>query len=231
MGLKREVFKMNCECYKNEDVAPIPMEGEWICLDNISKINGVSHGVGGCPPHQGACKLTLNVKNGIIAEALIETVGCSGITQSAVIASEILTGKNILEALNVHLVCDAINVAMKNAFLQFVYGRTQTAFSYGGLPIGSLSDELAEGKLSHVGTVISSETTPSVVLHTTEGYITRLALNSKDQIIGYQYLLLAKMLADLKSGKFISIFDYLREYGRYSEGTKFIDPRGDNSAI
>ena len=29
---------------------------------------------------QGACKLTLNVKEGVIQEALIETIGCSGMT-------------------------------------------------------------------------------------------------------------------------------------------------------
>ena len=44
-------------------------------------------------------------------------------------ASEILPGKTILEALNTDLVCDAINTAMRELFLQIVYGRTQSAFS------------------------------------------------------------------------------------------------------
>ena len=47
----------------------------------------------------GACKLTLNIKNGIIEEALVETVGCSGMTHSAAMAGEILIGKTILEHL------------------------------------------------------------------------------------------------------------------------------------
>ena len=94
----------------------------------VEDISGFTHGVGWCAPQQGACKLTLNVKDGIIEEALIETIGCSGMTHSAAMAAEILQGKTILEALNTDLVCDAINTAMRELFLQIVYGRTQSAF-------------------------------------------------------------------------------------------------------
>lgn len=94
--------------------APIPEEGKWVQAKEISDISGFTHGVGWCAPQQGACKLTLNVKNGVIEEALVETIGCSGMTHSAAMASEILIGKTILEALNTDLVCDAINVAMLN---------------------------------------------------------------------------------------------------------------------
>ena len=83
--------------------------------------------MGWCAPQQGTCKLSLNIKNGIIEEALVETIGCSGMTHSAAMAGEILPGKTILEALNTDLVCDAINVAMRELFLQIVYGRSQTA--------------------------------------------------------------------------------------------------------
>ena len=119
--------------------APIPEEGKWVQAKEISDISGLTHGVGWCAPQQGACKLTLNVKDGIIEEALVETIGCSGMTHSAAMASEILPGKTILEALNTDLVCDAINVAMREIFLQIVYGRSQTAFSEGGLPVGASS--------------------------------------------------------------------------------------------
>ena len=64
----------------------------------------------------------------------METIGCSGMTHSAAMAAEILPGKTILEALNTDLVCDAINTAMRELFLQIVYGRTQSAFSEDGLP-------------------------------------------------------------------------------------------------
>ena len=125
--------------------APIPQEGKWTQAKEIKDISGLTHGVGWCAPQQGACKLTLNVKEGIIEEeALVETVGCSGMTHSAAMASEILVGKTILEALNTDLVCDAINTAMRELFLQIVYGRTQTAFSEDGLPIGAGLEDLGK---------------------------------------------------------------------------------------
>ena len=119
----------------NHGPAPIPEEGKWVQAKQIKDISGYTHGVGWCAPQQGACKLSLNVKNGVIEEALVETIGCSGMTHSAAMASEILVGKTILEALNTDLVCDAINTAMRELFLQIVYGRTQSAFSDGGLVI------------------------------------------------------------------------------------------------
>ena len=117
--------------------APIPEEGKWVQAKEIKDISGFTHGVGWCAPQQGACKLSLNVKNGVIEEALVETIGCSGMTHSAAMASEILIGKTILEALNTDLVCDAINTAMRELFLQIVYGRTQSAFSEDGLAVGA----------------------------------------------------------------------------------------------
>lgn len=105
--------------------APIPEEGKWVHSKKIEDISGFTHGIGWCAPQQGACKLSLNVKNGIIEEALVETIGCSGMTHSAAMAAEILQGKTILEALNTDLVCDAINTAMRELFLQIVYGRTE----------------------------------------------------------------------------------------------------------
>ena len=76
--------------------APIPEEGKWVQAKQIGDISGFTHGVGWCAPQQGACKLTLNVKDGIIEEALVETLGCSGMTHSAAMASEILIGKTLL---------------------------------------------------------------------------------------------------------------------------------------
>ena len=105
----------------------------------------------------GTCKLTLNVKNGIIEEALVETSGCSGMTHSAAMAAEILPGKTVLEAMNTDLVCDAINTAMRELFLQIVYGRTQSAFSEGGLPIGAGLEDLGKGLRSQIGTCTAPE--------------------------------------------------------------------------
>lgn len=137
----------------NHGPAPIPEEGKWVKSKEIKDISGLTHGIGWCAPQQGACKLTLNVKEGIIQEALVETIGCSGMTHSAAMAAEILPGKTVLEALNTDLVCDAINTAMRELFLQIVYGRTQSAFSEGGLIIGAGLEDLGKGLRSQVGTL------------------------------------------------------------------------------
>ena len=136
--------------------APIPEEGKWVQAKEIKDISGLTHGIGWCAPQQGACKLTLNIKNGIIEEALVETIGCSGMTHSAAMAGEILVGKTILEALNTDLVCDAINTAMRELFLQIVYGRSQSAFSEGGLAIGAGLEDLGKGTRSQIGTIYST---------------------------------------------------------------------------
>ena len=92
---------------------PFRKKADGVKAYEIKDISGLSHGIGWCAPQQGACKLTLNVKDGIVEEALVETVGCSGMTHSAAMAAEILPGKTLLECLNTDLVCDAINVAMR----------------------------------------------------------------------------------------------------------------------
>ena len=146
--VSQEVEKMCCVKRGVKGTpAPIPQEGEWTKCKEIKDISGLTHGCGCCAPQQGTCKLTLNVKEGVIQEALVETIGCSGMTHSAAMAAEILPGKTILEALNTDLVCDAINVAMRELFLQIVYGRTQTAFSENGLPVGAGMEDLGRSKI------------------------------------------------------------------------------------
>ncbi len=207
--------------------APIPEEGKWIHAKEIKDISGLTHGCGTCAPEQGACKLTLNIKNGIIEEALVETVGCSGMTQSAAMASEILPGKTILEALNTDLVCDAINVAMRELFLQIVYGRSQSAFSENGLEIGASLEDLGKGMVSQVGTMYSSKLKGARYLNTAEGYITKLGLDKNNEIIGYEYIALGKAMDEIKKGtepnEAIKMFT--KSYGRMDEAVKVIDPR------
>ncbi|MBO4547209.1 MAG: iron-sulfur cluster assembly scaffold protein, partial [Treponema sp.] len=139
--------------------APIPEEGEWVKVKKIEDVSGFTHGIGWCAPQQGACKLSLNVKNGIIEEALVETIGCSGMTHSAAMASEILIGKTLLEALNTDLVCDAINTAMRELFMQIVYGRSQSAYSKDGLKVGASLEDLGKNLRSQVGTMFATRKT------------------------------------------------------------------------
>jgi NifU-like protein involved in Fe-S cluster formation len=211
----------------NHGPAPIPEEGKWVKSREIKDISGLTHGVGWCAPQQGTCKLTLNVKEGIIQEALIETVGCSGMTHSAAMAAEILPGKTILEALNTDLVCDAINTAMRELFLQIVYGRTQSAFSEDGLPIGAGLEDLGKGLRSQVGTMFGTLAKGARYLEMAEGYCTRMALDKNDEIIGYEFIHLGKFMDMIKKGTDANeaLAKAKGTYGRFTEATKYIDPR------
>ncbi|MDD2956569.1 MAG: hypothetical protein PHD67_09685 [Oscillospiraceae bacterium] len=228
MTYSHEVERM-CPIAKgpNHGPAPIPEEGRWVKAYQISDISGLTHGVGWCAPQQGACKLTLNVKNGIIEEALVETLGCSGMTHSAAMAAEILPKKTLLEALNTDLVCDAINVAMRELFLQIVYGRTQTAFSEDGLPIGAGLEDLGKGLRSQIGTIFSTAKKGVRYMEMAEGYILSLAVDANDEIIGYKFVKLGKMLEDIRHGKDPkeAYEKNVGTYGRYDGAPKYIDPR------
>ncbi|EGT0014793.1 hypothetical protein I9Y33_002688 [Clostridium perfringens] len=211
----------------NHGPAPIPVEGRWVQSREIKDVSGLTHGVGWCAPQQGACKLTLNVKDGIIEEALIETIGCSGMTHSAAMASEILPGKTILEALNTDLVCDAINTAMRELFLQIVYGRSQTAFSEGGLPIGAGLEDLGKGLRSQVGTMYGTLAKGPRYLEMAEGYVTKVALDADDQIIGYRFVHLGRMMEMVAKGMGANeaMEKATGQYGRFDEAVRTIDPR------
>ena len=188
--------------------APIPEEGQWVKAYKIEDISGYTHGVGWCAPQQGTCKLSLNIKNGIIEEALVETIGCSGMTHSAAMAGEILPGKTILEALNTDLVCDAIN----------------------GLPVGAGLDDLGKGLRSMTGTIFSTKAKGVRYLELTEGYILKTALDKDNQVIGYQFVRLGKMMEDIRHGKDPkeAYEKNIGTYGRFSAeqgAVKYIDPR------
>ncbi len=209
--------------------APIPEEGKWVQAKEIKDISGFTHGVGWCAPQQGACKLSLNIKDGVIEEALVETIGCSGMTHSAAMASEILIGKTILEALNTDLVCDAINTAMRELFLQIVYGRSQSAFSEGGLAVGASMEDLGKGLRSQVGTMFATKSKGPRYLEMAEGYCTKLALNKDDEIIGYEFINFGKMMDFIKAG--IEPAEAMKKaqghYGQWDNAAKYIDPRKD----
>jgi len=223
-----EVEHMTCVA-KGPDhgPAPIPQEGRWTRAREVRDISGLTHGVGWCAPQQGACKLTLNVKAGVIEEALVETLGCSGMTHSAAMAAEILPGKTILEALNTDLVCDAINTAMRELFLQIAYGRTQTAFSEGGLPIGAGLEDLGKGMRSQIGTMYGTRAKGPRYLEIAEGYVNRIALDAGDEIIGYEFVNLGKMMDAIKNGVDANeaVKNATGTYGRFAEAARVIDPR------
>ena len=228
MIYSKEVEEMYCvKQGGNHGCAPIPEEGKWVYSKEIKDISAYTHGIGWCAPQQGACKLSLNVKEGIIEEALIETIGCSGMTHSAAMAAEALVGRTLLEALNTDLVCDAINTAMRELFLQIVYGRTQSAFSEGGLAIGAGLEDLGKGSRSMVGTTYGTLSKGPRYLELTDGYITGVALDEDDQIIGYKYVNFGKMMDFIKAGDdaATALEKASGQYGRVQDDVRVIDPR------
>lgn len=228
MQYSHEVEEMFCVAKgARHDPAPIPEEGKWIKAKQITDISGLTHGVGWCAPQQGGCKLTLNIKEGVIQEALIETVGCSGMTHSAAMAAEILPGKTILEALNSDLVCDAINTAMRELFLQIVYGRSQSAFSEDGLPVGAGLEDLGKGMRSQLGTMYGTVAKGPRYLEMAEGYVIAIGLDENSEIIGYQFVNLGKMMEAIKKGvdPKAAYEKNIGTYGRFAQAVKVIDPR------
>ena len=205
MNFTHEVEQMVCVAKgPKHGPAPIPQEGAWTKAKEITDISGLTHGVGWCAPQQGACKLTLNVKNGIIQEAL-----------------------------NTDLVCDAINTAMRELFLQIVYGRTQTAFSEGGLPIGAGLEDLKQLR-SITGTMYSTAEKGVRYLEMAEGYVTNLALDDEDKVIGYEFVNLGKMMefvnkTSVEDLEKMNVKDFVQKfqksYGRFADAAKVINPR------
>ena len=186
--------------------APIPEEAKWVKAKEIKDISGFTHGVGWCAPQQGTCKLTLNVKEGVIQEALVETIGCSGMTHSAAMA---------------------INTAMRELFLQIVYGRSQSAFSEDGLVVGAGLEDLGKGLRSQVGTMYGTLAKGPRYLEMTDGYVTGIALNADDEIIGYQFVNFGKMMDFIKGGDDANTaFEKAKgQYGRVADAVRIIDPR------
>ena len=228
INYSHEVEKMCCvKKGPHHGPAPIPEEGNWVKAYEIKDISGFSHGIGWCAPQQGTCKLTLNIKEGIVEEALVETLGCSGMTHSAAMAAEILPGKTLLECLNTDLVCDAINTAMREIFLQLVYGRSQSAFSEDGLVVGAGLEDLGKGLRSQVGTMFSTKVKGVRYMEMAEGYITRMALDADDQVIGYEFVKLGKMMEDIRHGTpaDVALKNNTGSYGRFADAAKYIDPR------
>jgi hypothetical protein len=116
---------------------------------------------------------------------------------------------------------------MRELFLQIVYGRTQTAFSEGGLPVGASLEDLGKGLRSQVGTMFGTKAKGPRYLEMAEGYVTRIALNKDDEIIGYEFVNLGKMMDAIKKGTDAN--EALEKakgcYGQFDGAAKYIDPR------
>lgn len=116
---------------------------------------------------------------------------------------------------------------MRELFLQIVYGRTQTAFSEDGLPIGAGLEDLGKALRSQLGTMYGTKAKGARYLEMAEGYVTRIALDADNLIIGYEFVNIGKMMAAIKKGvePAQAMKDATGTYGRFADGVKFVDPR------
>lgn len=114
-------------------------------------------------------------------------------------------------------------------FLQIVYGRSQSAFSEGGLAVGAGLEDLGKGLRSQIGTMYGTLAKGPRYLELTEGYVSGLALDEEDQIIGYQFVSVGKMMDFIKQGDEPNVaYEKAKgQYGRVEDAVKIIDPRRD----
>ena len=116
---------------------------------------------------------------------------------------------------------------MRELFLQIVYGRTQSAFSEGGLVIGAGLEDLGKGLRSMVGTMYATKDKGPRYLEMTEGYCTRMAVNKDGEVTGYEFVSLGKMTDFIKKG--MSPNEAWEKskgtYGQFEGAAKYIDPR------
>ena len=118
---------------------------------------------------------------------------------------------------------------MRELFLQIVYGRSQSAFSDDGLAVGAGLEDLGKGLRSQVGTMYGTLAKGPRYLEMAEGYVTGIALDADDQIIGYEYVSLGKMTDFIKKGDDPNTaWEKAKgKYGRIADAVKIIDPRND----
>ena len=64
-------------------------------------------------------------------------------------------------------------------------------------------------------------------LEMTDGYVTKIALNEDDEIIGYKFVNFGKMMDFIKAGDDANTaFEKAQgQYGRVADAVKFVDPR------
>ena len=111
--------------------------------------------------------------------------------------------------------------------MQIVYGRTQTAFSENGLPVGAGLEDLGKGLRSQVGTIFSTKQKGPRYLEVAEGYVLELGLDKNNEVIGYKFVNLGKMMEAVKKGvdPKEALEKNIGTYGRFADAVKKIDPR------
>ena len=91
---------------------------------------------------------------------------------------------------------------------------------------------MGKGLRSQVGTLYGTKAKGTRYLELTEGYITQMALDKDDQVIGYEYVHMGKFMEQVKKG--VDANEALKAvtgtYGRFKReqgAVNYIDPRKD----
>jgi len=97
------------------------------------------------------------------------------------------------------------------------------------LPIGARLEDLGKGLRSQVGTMYSTGAKGVRYLEMAEGYVTHIGLDKDNQVIGYEFVNLGKMMEAIKGGMSANdaLVKFTNSYGRYKEAVKVIDPRNE----
>ena len=84
-----------------------------------------------------------------------------------------------------------------------------------------------KGLRSQVGTMFATKDKGPRYLEMAEGYVTRIALNKDDEIIGYEFVNLGKMMDAIKKGTdaAAALEGAKGHYGQFDAAAKYIDPR------
>ena len=108
--------------------------------------------------------------------------------------------------------------------LQIVYGRTQSAFSDDGLPIGAGLEDLGKGLRSQIGTMYGTRAKGPRYLEMAEGYCLGIGLDENGEI---KFVNLGKMMDAIKKGvdPKEAYEQNIGTYGRFDQAAKVIDPR------
>ena len=93
--------------------------------------------------------------------------------------------------------------------------------------IGAGLEDLGKGLRSQVGTMYGTRKAGPRYLEMTDGYVTGIALDEDNEIIGYKFVNFGKMMDFIKAGDDANTaFEKAQgQYGRVADAVKVIDPR------
>ena len=90
-------------------------------------------------------------------------------------------------------------------------------------------DDLGKGLRSQVGTMFATKVKGPRYLEMAEGYVLKVALDDNNEICGYQFVHLGKMMEKIKKGVDAkeAYESSIGTYGRFEGAKAYIDPRED----